>query len=176
MFRWIFKRSRPSKPTYRPVVPPHPRRVAITASCRDALQISLAPEITQRHEGIIYLLGQTDGYTSLIVTAFRPRATTTRGSFHVEETAMRPVVEAATAAGLQVVGQLHTHPREAYHSAGDETGALIRFNGFVSIVLPHYGTQLPSLDGAAVYMFSTSDHRFVQLGPTDVFVLPERLP
>lgn len=176
MLRWLFKRLRPSKPVYRPIEPPHPRRVVLTAACSNALQASLAPEITQQHEGIIYLLGQTDGHTSLIVAAFRPRATTTKGSFHVGETAMRPVVEAATAAGLQVVGQLHTHPGEAYHSAGDETGTLIRFNGFVSIVLPDYGTRLPSIAGAAVYMFSSGDRRFVQLSLTDVSILPERLP
>lgn len=175
MFRWLFKRSRPFKPAFRPVAPPHPRRVVLTAACRDSLQTSLAPEITQRHEGIVYFLGQTDGQTSLIVTTFRPRASTTKGNFHVEETAMRPIIEAASAAGLQVVGQLHTHPREAYHSAGDEIGALIRFNGFVSIVLPDYGTRLPSLGGAAVYMFSASDRRFVQLDSTDLSVLPELL-
>lgn len=176
MFRWLFRRSRHARLTYRPVAPPHARRVVLTAACRDAIQASLAPEITRQHEGIVYLLGQTDGHASLIVTAYRPQASTNRGSFHVVETAMRPVVEAASTTGLQVVGQLHTHPGDAYHSAGDETGALIRFNGFVSIVLPDYGTRLPNFDGAALYMFSTDECRFVQLALTDLSVLPERLP
>lgn len=176
MFGWLSKGFPPPKPAYRPVELPQPRHVVLTAASRNAVEDSLELEITQRHEGIVFLLGQTDGYTSLIVTAFRPRASTTQGSFHVEATAMRPVVEAACAARLQVVGQVHTHPREAYHSAGDEIGALIRFNGYVSIVLPDYGTRLPSLEGAAVYMFSADDRRFVQLGLTDVSVVPERLP
>lgn len=176
MFELLLKRFRRPKPAYRPIAPPQARRVVLTIACRDALRAGLAPEIDRRHEGIVYLIGQTDGATSLLAAVVRPRAATTRGSFHVDATAMRPVVEAASAAGLQVVGQLHTHPKEAFHSPGDEAGALIRFNGFVSIVLPDYGARLPRFDGAAVYMFSSAARRFVQLGPADVSVLPARLP
>ena len=176
MFDRLLNRFRRPKPAYRRITPPQTRRVVLTAACRDALQAGLAPEIDRRHEGVVYLIGQTGGATSLLAAVFRPRAATSSGSFHVDATAMRPVVETASAAGLQVVGQLHTHPNEAFHSAGDEAGALIRFNGFVSIVLPDYGARLPSFDGAAVYMFSSAARRFVQLELTDVSVLPERLP
>ena len=175
MLQWFLGRLR-YRPAYRVVSPPQPRRIVLTAGCHNALQTSLAPEIARRHEGIVYLLGQTDGHTSLAAAVFRPSAITTRGSFHVDKLAMRPLIDAASAAGLKVVGQLHTHPQEAYHSAGDEAGALIRFNGFVSIVLPDYGTRLPSLDGAAVYMFSSAARRFVQLWPDDFSILREQLP
>ena len=105
----------------------------------------------------------------------RPVARTTRGSFHVDTTAMRQVVEGANAHGLQVVGQLHTHPGEAFHSDGDVDGALIRFGGFVSIVLPEYGKHLPDFRRAAIYMFSGSERRWIDLTAADVSVLPERL-
>lgn len=176
MFRWLFKRLIKDKPTSRPVALPYPRRVILTAACRAALRDALAPEIMQQHEGIVYLLGQTDGRSSLIVAISRPRATTSPGSFHVGETAMRSIVEIANAAWLQIVGQLHTHPRAAYHSDGDEHGASIRYPGFVSIVLSDYGTRLPSLDGAAVYMYSADDHRFIQLRQADLSVLSVCLP
>ena len=88
---------------------------------------------------------------------------------------MRQVVEGANAHGLQVVGQLHTHPGEAFPSDGDVAGALIRFGGFVSIVLPEYGKHLPDFRGAAIYMFSGSERRWIDLTAADVSVLPERL-
>jgi proteasome lid subunit RPN8/RPN11 len=175
MFGWI-RGFRPPQPAYRPIVPAQTRRVVFGAACRDALRDGLAPEIGSRHEGIVYLLGQTDGFTSVVVSVFRPNARTTKGSFRVEVTAMRHVVEAASANGLQVVGQLHTHPGHAFHSDGDEEGAHIRFNGFVSIVLPDYGTRLPGFDGAAIYMFGTAERRFVQLSVADLCVLPARMP
>ena len=171
MFESLLKRLFDSKPKYRLIAPIHPRRVIVAAACRDALQASLAPQIKSGHEGIVYLLGQTDGRTSLITSLARPRATTTPRSFHVDETAMYSIIESTNLAGLQVVGQLHTHPNKAYHSGGDVTGSLIRYDGFASIVLPDYGTRLPSLDGAAVYMYSTDNHNFVQLRETDLTVL-----
>lgn len=174
MFKWL-KRKITAKPaTYLPVA--QPNRVVLTATCRDALQEGLAPEIASQHEGIVYLLGQTDGFTSLAASVYRPNATTTAGSFLVEPKAMRRVVDAASANGLQVVGQLHTHPKQAFHSPGDETGTLIRFNGFISIVLPDYGAHLPSLEGAAIYMFRSDERRFIQLNMADLIVLPTCLP
>ena len=172
MLNRLLRSLRVSKPTYQPITPLHPRRMVLTVACLDAIRSSLAPKIKVRHESIVYLVGQTDGRTSTILAVARPSATTTRDSFYVDERAMKPVVEAATRAGLQVVGQLHTHPQRAYHSDGDVVGSLIRYNGFVSIVLPDYGTRLPCLDGAAFFMYSTDSHGFVRLCQADLTVLP----
>ena len=54
--------------------------------------------------------------------------------------------------------------------------ALIQFGGFVSVVLPEYGKHLPDFTGAAIYMFSGVERRWVDLTAADVSVLPERLP
>lgn len=173
---WFKRLFSPKPAAYRPVASPRPRRVVISAGCVNALRTSLEPEIARQHEGVVYLLGRTDGFTSVALTVFRAVAKTTRGSFHVDTDAMRSVVEAANAHNLQVVGQLHTHPGAAFHSDGDVAGALIRFGGFISIVLPDYGRRLPSLEGAAIYMFDGGQRRFVELGLSDLSVLPERLP
>ena len=160
---------------YRLVTPEQPRHIAMAAACVNALRSTLAAEIVRAHEGIVYLIGHTDGFTSIVLSVFRPSAKTTHGSFHVDALAMRQVVEAANAHGLQVVGQLHTHPGTAFHSDGDVAGTLIRFGGFVSIVLPDYGARLPALEGAAIYMFCRRERRFIELGLTDLSILPERL-
>ncbi len=117
------------------------------------MQQSVAAETAERHEGIAYLLGQTNGSTTIVLGAVRPESHTTRGSFNVSSLAMAKVVRKANDAGLQVVGQIHTHPGEAYHSDGDVEGARIAYEGFVSIVAPDYGRLLPSLARCAVYFF-----------------------
>src|SRR3546814_17632444 len=86
----------------------------MTAACVSALRPALAPETARGHEGIVYLLGQTDGLTSIALSVFRPIARTTRGSFHVDTAATRQVVEAAIPHGMQGVGQLHPHPGQAF--------------------------------------------------------------
>jgi hypothetical protein len=102
---------------------------------------------------VAFLLGRTDGSQAICLASVRPRAVTTPGSFHVPSNEMARVVALATSLDLQIVGQAHTHPELAGHSDGDEDGANIRFEGFVSIVIPNYGAYLPRLQGSAVYRF-----------------------
>lgn len=158
---------------YRPGPPPPPRLV-LTEPCVEALYACMEPEIHGGHEGVAYLLGQTDGTVTLAVATVRPEAKTARGSFSVSAPAMAKVVRTATRAGLQVVGQVHTHPGTAYHSDGDVEGARIVYRGFVSAVLPDYGRGLPALDGAAVYMFRR-ESGFVKVAAERVGIVPGRL-
>ncbi len=145
-------RKKPA-PVYRPVTKLPPRRLIMTEASVLAMRDCMAQEIVGGHEGIAYLFGQTDGATTIVVGAIRPDASTTMGSFNVTSVAMARVVRAATDAGLQVVGQIHTHPGQAYHSDGDEDGARIVYDGYVSIVVPEYGRRLPSFDGATIYFY-----------------------
>ena len=98
----------------------------------------------------------------MIVGAIRPESHATIGSFNVSSVAMARVVRAANDIGLQVVGQVHTHPKLAYHSGGDDDGARIVYDGYISIVVPGYGRELPSLRGAAIYSYR--GHKFSRLG------------
>lgn len=161
------------KPHYEPGPPPPPRLV-MTESCIAALEVCMAPEIEKGHEGVAYLLGHSDSSTTLAIAGIRPDAITTRGSFRVPPPAMALVVRAAVDRGLQVVGQVHTHPGEAYHSDGDDDGARIAFTGFVSVVLPDYGRHLPSLTGAAAYIFKAGQ-RFVALDTAAITIVPGRI-
>lgn len=146
----------------------------MTEACLDQVRAGLAPEIRKGHEGIVYLLGRTDGATTLAVSVFRPDAETTRGSFCVDSRSMAVGVRAAARFGLQIVAQVHTHPRAAFHSKGDVEGAKIRYAGYSSLVIPEYGRNLPSLGGVAAYMF-IRDRRWVPLGPSDLLIVPGAL-
>ena len=154
-----------------PVVHANQPKVLLTQNCLDAIRVALDPEMRAGHESIVYLLGRTDGNTALAVTVFKPEARTSPGSFSVNPRAMAACVGAAGRYELQVVGQLHSHPQQAYHSDGDVEGARIRYPGYVSIVLPDYGRLLPSLRGAAVYIWS-ADLRWYELSINDIIVIP----
>lgn len=151
---------------------PHAAKVILTQGCLRAIQQCLLNDVQREHEGITYLLGRTNGSITLAVTATIPEAYTTYGSFEVSPIAMSRIVRSAANLNLQVVAQVHTHPSLAFHSQGDEDGARIKYNGYVSIVLPDYGKRLPSLEGAAIYIFQDKQG-FVQLTLDDVTITPE---
>lgn len=125
----------------------------IVQSAYEALLEALEPTNSLGHEGIVFLLGRVDGPRTICMQSVRPRARTTPGSFRVSAIDMARVVGLATTRDLQIVGQIHTHPGDAFHSDGDEDGANIRFEGFTSIVIPFYGIALPHLTGSAVYRY-----------------------
>ena len=110
---------------------------------------------------------------TIVLGAIRPDAATTRGSFDISSAAAARVVRKINDAGLQLVGQAHSHPGGAYHSEGDEIGARIAYTGFVSIVVPDYGRRLPAIDGWAGYFYS--EGRFIQLVLEQMRVVPQVL-
>lgn len=141
----------------------------MTESAVNVMRSCMAPEIDLGHEGIAYLLGLTNGISTVVVDAIRPESHTTIGSFSVSSVAMARVVRAASNAGLQVVGQIHTHPRAAFHSDGDDDGARIAYDGYISIVVPNYGRDLPSFRGAAVYFYRNNN--FSPLGAKSLKII-----
>jgi hypothetical protein len=42
---------------------------------------------------------------------------------------------------LRLIGQIHTHPTDAYHSAMDDENAIARTTGSVSIVVPDFAAR-----------------------------------
>lgn len=127
-------------------------KLILAESMLSGLPALLEREIRERHEGVVYLLGKADSASTLAVAAIHPAARTTRGSFNVDSVELAKVVRTAEDNALQVVGQLHTHPRMAFHSSGDVDGARIRYPGYVSIVVPDFGRDLPSLSAAVIFI------------------------
>ncbi len=128
--------------------------IQFAQSAYDGLNECLWPARRARHEGVVLLLGRASGEKVSVLQCVCPQAITSRGSFHISAREMARVVALATDLDLHIVGQVHTHPGEAYHSEGDEEGANIRYDGFVSIVIPDYGIDLPDRVRWAVYRFS----------------------
>lgn len=148
-----------------------PRRCVVAESVITELRLTFASATVQRVEGIAYFLGQTNGITSCILAVVPVRAHATFGSFAVESSETARIVELADSRGLQIVGQIHSHPRQAFHSEGDDSGAQIRYDGYVSIVVPDYGRHLPSLEGSATYMYAHALGQFVALASAHVHVI-----
>jgi len=109
----------------------------------------------EEHEGIIYLGGRDvdDGSIALVVLC--PIATTTWGSFRTDVDANTAVVSTLGTLGMSLVGQVHSHPGEwVDHSDGDDRGALVRFVGYWSLVVPSFGRHgVRPIEQCGVHLF-----------------------
>jgi proteasome lid subunit RPN8/RPN11 len=148
--------------------------ILLTTTCITGITECLSKDIKKRHEGVAYLLGRTDGVSTLAVLAIKPEAKTSPGSFEVDSAAMARIVRTAADMGLQVVGQVHTHPGQAFHSNGDVSGARIAYSGYISIVFPSHGRYLPSLEKSAVFFYK-SGQGFLELSLSDITLIPEKI-
>ena len=131
----------------------------MTTDCRDRLTEELHRSACAGREGIVYLVGLTTGTTTLAIGAVRPEAEATPTSVDVEARELGKIIRETAMAGLQVAGQVHSHPGDAYHSGGDFTGMRIRHPGYFSMVVPEYGARLPSFEGAHAVMWTVEGFR-----------------
>ena len=92
------------------------------------------------HEGIVLMLGREFDSLTLILSVVAPDADHGPGHVMVDGTSVAAVTEVAHKHNLAVLGQIHTHPSGwTEHSNGDDHLVLLKFDGILSIVAPHYG-------------------------------------
>ena len=52
---------------------------------------------------------------------------------------------------MSLIGQIHTHPTDAYHSDTDDTYPIATTLGAISVVIPYFARQPFALSRCAVY-------------------------
>lgn len=121
-----------------------------------------------RHEGIAYWAGVVSADAWVVTTVLVPEALTTAGSYETSVLANARVIQAVNASKLQLLAQIHGHPKEwVGHSFGDDAGAFMPYPGFYSVILPHYGCR--GVDPVHQCGFHRFDgHQFHQLDSIEV--------
>jgi hypothetical protein len=130
-------------------------------------------------EGIVYLGGLELPDRTVALSALSPKARTTWGSFRTDVEANTDVVRALIGLGLSLVGQVHSHPGDwVDHSDGDDEGALVRFRGYWSVVVPSFSKNGMRplrrcgvhvfLDGCFRRLTETAIERSVRVIPSSV--------
>lgn len=163
-----FRRTRRAPPPK----PPH-RQVVLAPSVWHEVTGALQSTLSRGHEGILYFGGFIHEHRTLALMVLIPDADTTRGSFTVSAASMAKVTNRACALNLEIVGQLHSHPGEAYHSDGDVDGATLVRPGYVSIVVPVYGRLLPSVEGSCLFSWECTTG-FVERDVRSIALIPSR--
>lgn len=133
----------------------------LVASTREALQtFDEAGRHEGGHEGLCYWAGREEANSTTLQAVIVPRAHHEPFGVFVSEAAFADAARRARALGLGILAQVHSHPGDdTRHSDGDDELVVMPFDKMLSLVAPHYGRYLESIEDFAVHQFQ--DHRWV---------------
>lgn len=100
-----------------------------------------------RRECVTYWLGPADT-SDTVDEVIHPKHTSMDGGYQIDDQWLTTFWFALARRRRSVRVQVHTHPREAFHSLTDDAWALIDTPGFLSLVIPQYGLGPVGLNNA----------------------------
>lgn len=89
-------------------------------------------------ECVVLLLGRRVGDEIMVSEVWRPEQRAGMDFFEIPSHSMEALFARLRAGRLMIAAQVHTHPMEAFHSAADDHWAIVRHEGALSLVLPHF--------------------------------------
>ena len=110
-------------------------------------------------ECAVLWLGRRDGGSVRIENAYRPLQTAKADMFHIPPPGMTALHAELRRHRYMVAAQVHSHPRQAFHSKADDQWAIVRHEEALSLVVPNFaiGTTVATfLDDTKVYRFSAA--------------------
>jgi proteasome lid subunit RPN8/RPN11 len=133
----------------------HIQRIVVPASALHHAHDFMRKVGELGYEGLALLVGRSSGQAFEVTDVWVPRQ-----RVHQSEQGIGVVVDANElhrinvalySERLEVAGQIHSHPTNAYHSDTDDDFAIANTVGAISIVVPDFATRAFRLDDCAVY-------------------------
>jgi hypothetical protein len=146
------------------------RSVSVDPTVIDATIKALRIFGKHRLEGLVLWLGSVEPGRARVLRAFVPEQRSVADEdglgYFVSGETLFALNRALAETGLRLIAQVHSHPREAYHSAADDRYAIVTANGGFSLVVPNFGRAPADPASWAVYRLSQGDWR--ELSPQEV--------
>lgn len=114
-----------------------------------------------RKEIVVLWLAKKVAGQPIVQRVYLPLQESDRAFFHIPPQGMKLLFDELRPARMMVAAQVHTHPKEAFHSAADDHGAVIRHVGGLSLVLPYFARQTTAenfVEHTKVYSLIQTNH------------------
>ena len=108
-------------------------------------------------EKVLLFLGKKINGDFSVLEIFTPEQITESDYFHIPEQGMEELMAKLGETRLMLVAQIHTHPKDAFHSWADDKWAIVRHEGAFSLVLPYFASHTTMenfLDEVAVFILN----------------------
>lgn len=92
----------------------------------------------QRKEGITLWLGDRGESVDQVALPYEPIHEASVDFFHIPPHGVQALMRKMDETETCVVAQIHSHPKEAFHSRADDQWAIVRHVGAFSLVLPTF--------------------------------------
>lgn len=89
-------------------------------------------------EKVLLWLGRKSDDCYVVDEVFTPIQVAEEDYFRIPEAGIDELMNKLRATRKIIVAQIHTHPREAFHSFADDKWAIVRHQGAYSLVLPYF--------------------------------------
>lgn len=112
-------------------------------------------------ECVVLWLGRPSAQGIEVVSVYRPQQRAAADMFHIPPESMAALRATLRRERVMVAAQVHSHPREAFHSLADDRWAIVRHVGALSLVVPEFAahTRVDTfLEHTKVFRFSPSAH------------------
>lgn len=121
-------------------------------------------------ECAVLWLGRVQGTRITIQKVFVPLQDASNDYFRIPREGVAALLRELGTARLQVAVQVHSHPYEAFHSPADDTWAIVRHAGALSLVVPYFGlrTTPETFVRDAVAYELRPNNRWCHILPTEV--------
>jgi proteasome lid subunit RPN8/RPN11 len=92
----------------------------------------------RQSEGVVLWLGRREPRGITVTEAYVPEQEAACDYFRIPPPAMAALLAHLGDTGTFIAAQVHSHPREAFHSEADNTWAIVRHLGALSLVVPRF--------------------------------------
>lgn len=130
------------------------------------------------HECVVLWLGIRTPAAIVVKDVYRPDQIAAEDFFRLPRESIAQLFDVLRECELMVAAQVHTHPREAFHSASDDHWAIVRHVDALSLVLPFFAraaTKETFITDAAVFRLSPANE-WVQVQSNELDARVQRGP
>jgi hypothetical protein len=94
-----------------------------------------------RKECVVLWLGSRENGLVRIAEVVVPEHEAAADQFYIPRQSILALIELVGSRGLTIAAQVHSHPREAFHSLADDQWAMVRHVGALSLVIPWFARR-----------------------------------
>jgi hypothetical protein len=98
----------------------------------------------RKSEGVVLWLGRREPRGIAVTEAYVPEQEAACDYFRMPPSAMAALLKHLGNTGTFIAAQVHSHPQEAFHSEADDTWAIVRHLGALSLVVPYFARDTAS--------------------------------